>query len=1128
MAPVNNDVKYSNSDLLLFFESIIVYENYNMLYKNNFINYAFRLEISINLIIKIVEIKLGLKLIYDLSVLNKIINQLINSICDEQNIKNYINAIYANKDTSSSSQKIILNFITNIVDYNVFIKKLSSAIRELIYYTNNYSIEYNIKIVWEKYFSTITFDFTQLFLQSYTLRKYKFDIDDFTSLIYIYLQYYISSLQYEYFSSLLNTFAEYLLGVFRYVNKKNEIVNLDLNVIEIIIFNELISKPDDTRYNKSLNIVQKINEQLSNSTWNLINVSYINNTDKPLFDLQLTLYNYYLSYIDYINNLQIFSILDNDYDYVGFIKANNNILILYRIIVLIICSKYITYSRYINIVDYILTNCHSYVLNGVKINALDITKNIATYFDYLNQNIIPTNIINNYYKEIQNNSVIDNYNYKINSFIEPYNNFDFFSTPIYNKYINELSFTNENDIGKLFINNTILNIINNYGGLIYSIAMFENNQDSYISLVINFIISNINVNLSVYKEILGGDSYNIKNIYLSTKNILQLFNGTSYEIGDKLVTIFTLIYSQISSTVQNNDIIIILFYYNCFITWISTHCNDYIQSIDKLIYDFSNLINRNILRYLELINYKNDYNYSSTNDNYSDTNTNTNSNNIKINREKNQLIELKELEEFFNGLNLILFNTYTNKEYIDICYNYFNLLVSNFNYTDKKSIINTVDFNISTFNGYPLGASISKILAETYNYQIYNEYILNNKLIAWKQFLGLIVDFNDSIIIKYMKSTNEVGPINPTNEFINFIEKINNGLIYNYGILKIFNEIKLLFDDEQIDLITPETYKVFINLYTNLNKYPDLAEMLGVNFNRENESYITNGLTNWIKVFNKKTFYIPMLFFFQKYNNAIPLIAGIYTNFSIDVILNNYNIFKDTYTISNLTGAEVISALNMDFILVERDERKRICEKQIDNLIETHNQYSQSILINSIINDTYGDLVVITFDFGINQIVKELIWNFKFYLNDYLISNRYKTEINASYYNIYDAILNTRLYIDGARRDGVLSLSANNYNAITTNINPYKYHSRAIANNYYNVYSFALEPEDFQPTGAMNLNPYQVFTIEIIMDKKGLVDYLNNINTLYGLNKLSININLNTVNYNLVRYQSGLSGLLFI
>ncbi len=1119
MTPINTDLQNSNSDLNIFFRTIRPYENYNMIYRSNIINYVLRLELAINLIIKTIEIKLGLKLIYDQLVFNKIIENIIDSISDTKKINDFINYYYANSSTSADTQKISIDILVNIIKYKDFLNRLSMAIKELIYYTNNLSVEKNIIDVWTKYFSGVPFDFLRIFFNDWTVRTYRMDIDDFTSFVISYLQFYINTFNSKEVPVLINNLAEFLLGVLRYKNKKNEVIQLDMNIVELIIFGQEISKPDDTLYEKSYNMVSIIIDILNRTYWNLINFNYINNTSNQYIDLQLTFYNFYLSYINFINSSKNISTFGNDYNYNNFISINNNLIILYRIIILTITSQYIVYEKYKNMAQYILTDCHNYVFNGKKINTLDMRQNIAAYFDYLNKNIIPNNIINNYYKDVQNNSIIDIVNYKIEEFKQPYNNFDYFTIFIYNRYINELNITNENEIGKLFINNTIINILNSYSGLIYREAMLENIQDGYIKAVAKYIIKNINLNLSIYKNSLGGDSYDIKNVYLSNKNIIQMFNKTAYKIGDKLVTIFSIIYSQINDTATNNDIIIILFYYNCFITWISTHCNNYINNIDQIIYDFSNLINQNILKYLQYIN---QMNYGSTiNENTSQTNNMNKLNNLE---------EFKELNNFFDGLNLILFNTYSNFEYINVCYQFFNKILSIFNYPNKKLIKNSVDFNIKTFNGYDFKGEINSVITQSYNNQIYNDFIPNNKLIAWKYFLGLIVDFNDSDIIKSMKSSNSLGPLNPTNDFIEYIQLINKGVIYEHGILKIFNNINLLFDDEQIDNVKPETYKILLNLFTNLNKYPALASMLGVNLNGENEQYITNGLTNWIKVFNKKTFFIPMLFFFQQYKNAIPLIAGMYTNYSINVGLNSYNIFKNAYITNNLTEINAESALNMDFILVEREERKRICQKQIDNLVETHSQYNQNILINEIINDTYGDLVIVRFDFGINQVVKELIWTYTFFINQYKITNRHKEgqEINANYYDIYNSILNTRFYIDGARRDGVISLSAKNFNGITTTINPNRYHTRADADNYYNVYSFALEPEQFQPTGAMNLNPYKIFTIEIVLSKKGLVDYITNVDTLFGLNKLSMEIDLHTVNYNFVRYQSGLSGLLFI
>ena len=55
-----------------------------------------------------------------------------------------------------------------------------------------------------------------------------------------------------------------------------------------------------------------------------------------------------------------------------------------------------------------------------------------------------------------------------------------------------------------------------------------------------------------------------------------------------------------------------------------------------------------------------------------------------------------------------------------------------------------------------------------------------------------------------------------------------------------------------------------------------------------------------------------------------------------------------------------------------------------------------------------------------------------------------------------------------------------------------------------NVYSFALEPEEFQPTGAINLNLTKVFSIQVILDKKSIVNYASNTGKLFDLSKLSV------------------------
>jgi hypothetical protein len=242
----------------------------------------------------------------------------------------------------------------------------------------------------------------------------------------------------------------------------------------------------------------------------------------------------------------------------------------------------------------------------------------------------------------------------------------------------------------------------------------------------------------------------------------------------------------------------------------------------------------------------------------------------------------------------------------------------------------------------------------------------------------------------------------------------------------------------------------------------------------------------------------------------------------------------------------------MDFVLVERDERISLSSKKIDNLIERNNFFQVIKNVSKLlVNKT--DIINVEFDFNLNNMVKEIFWTFNFVLNNYEITtnsrnnyidmnnmhNMYNQNNTWNFNNIWtnsivfddDIILNTKFYIDGVRRDGVNFLDAstlNKFNKITTILNPYRYNIKVDLTKGYNVYSFALEPTMFQPSGAINMSNYNIFKIQVQLDKRKLLNYLKKFNTLFNLNDLNIQMNLTTFEYNFVRYQSGLAGLLFV
>ena len=76
---------------------------------------------------------------------------------------------------------------------------------------------------------------------------------------------------------------------------------------------------------------------------------------------------------------------------------------------------------------------------------------------------------------------------------------------------------------------------------------------------------------------------------------------------------------------------------------------------------------------------------------------------------------------------------------------------------------------------------------------------------------------------------------------------------------------------------------------------------------------------------------------------------------------------------------------------------------------------------------------------------------------------------------------------------------------------PYKYHTN-IPSNYIYSYSFALKPEEHQPSGTCNFSRIDNVTIRLVRDK-GICD--------------EYNIKVYAINYNILLIKSGMGGLVF-
>jgi hypothetical protein len=220
----------------------------------------------------------------------------------------------------------------------------------------------------------------------------------------------------------------------------------------------------------------------------------------------------------------------------------------------------------------------------------------------------------------------------------------------------------------------------------------------------------------------------------------------------------------------------------------------------------------------------------------------------------------------------------------------------------------------------------------------------------------------------------------------------------------------------------------------------------------------------------KRTLYIPLQFWFCRNPGlALPLIALQYHEVKINVEFGSASdVIDGLGTPTPTFDAE----LYVDYIYLDTDERRRFAQVTHEYLIEQL-QFTG--------DETASSKVKLNF----NHPVKELIW--AEYNSDGLIK--------ASYDDAF-------LQLNGHDRSS--SRPASYY----TLVQPYQHHERIPTDGMISVYSFALKPEEHQPSGTCNMSR---------IDNATLV-----------LNGVDANtLKVFAVNYNVLRIMSGMGGLAY-
>ena len=231
-----------------------------------------------------------------------------------------------------------------------------------------------------------------------------------------------------------------------------------------------------------------------------------------------------------------------------------------------------------------------------------------------------------------------------------------------------------------------------------------------------------------------------------------------------------------------------------------------------------------------------------------------------------------------------------------------------------------------------------------------------------------------------------------------------------------------------------------------------------------------------------RTVYVPLEFWFcRNIGLALPLIALQYHEVKINLTLGSS--LGDYVGLSNVQ-------LWADYIFLDTDERRRFAQLSHEYLIEQV-QFTGGESIGAS-NPVAGNIDVTTKSkLSFNHPVKELVW-----VN--------KSSTASTTWNTYQLTTDFQLQLNGndrfAKRDA----------KYFTHVQPYQHHENIPDGTNIHVYSFALKPEEHQPSGTLNMS--RIDTATAIVGTHGVP---------------AGTLNMYAVNYNVLRILSGMGGLAY-
>jgi hypothetical protein len=323
----------------------------------------------------------------------------------------------------------------------------------------------------------------------------------------------------------------------------------------------------------------------------------------------------------------------------------------------------------------------------------------------------------------------------------------------------------------------------------------------------------------------------------------------------------------------------------------------------------------------------------------------------------------------------------------------------------------------------------------------------------------------------------------------------------------LIGEVELEIGGQRIDRMNNTFLRIYDELFRKDAEKDAYARM--VNFTADEQA--ANAEV-------EKRFFVPLIFFFNRnVGLALPLIALQYHEVKLNFVFQRPTVMTDCGV---KTGAEDMEVkLFVDYIFLDSDERRRFAQVSHEYLIvQTQHSGDETALVNSSNQNLRLNL---------NHPVKALYWVFANPDKHGHFAGNATTRIVDSDYTA--PLRSCKLQLNGHDR---MSSRTGAYFSYTQ---PYQYlRNKPNAGIY--MFSFALKPDEHQPSGTCNMSRIDNATLVLGYKKQTtlrtsnvtqiIANVVNEETTTGDVTDLTA-LRLYAENYNVLRIMSGMGGLAY-